>query len=243
MGEPQKRHGHCGGGRRDSTRLKFASRDKSHIGRKVGAVTRSSIVFLAFSTLMTCAAQAQDCQLKMYDSMDINVATNHVLVPVTLGDAHKEFALKIGNALNGISQDLVSELGLSVRSVAPNVHVIRDQVQISKLTNVPKFQLGKIPLNNLEFIVLPPEANPEKFEGDIGARILSKTDFELDIAGKNSTFFLKTIAKAKWCIGRILAWLRFRSYGRKLATSDPSCSSMAVLSEFLLMRMALRRLA
>ena len=162
---------------------------------------RTLATMLALCALLTGAAQAQDCQLKMYDSMDLDVATNHVLVPVTLGDAHKKFALKIGNALNGISQDTVSELGLSVRSIDPNVRVVRDQVQISKLTRVSQFQLGKIPLNNMEFIVLPPEANRDGFAGDIGVRILSKADFELDIAGEKFNLFSQD-----HCPGKVVYW-------------------------------------
>jgi hypothetical protein len=162
---------------------------------------RTLLPILAVCVLTLGAAQAQDCQLKLYDSMELDVANNHVLLPVTLGDAHKEFALKFGNALNGISQNTVTELGLRIRSIDPNVSVVRDQVHISQLARVPQFQLGNVPLNNLELIVLPPEANSDNFDGDLGIHIFSKADFELDIAGKKFNLFSQD-----HCPGKVVYW-------------------------------------
>jgi hypothetical protein len=135
-------------------------------------------------------AQAEDCTLKLFASIPIVVQDDHVLVPVKLGDAQEDFALKIGNALSGISEDTAAQLGLSLRAIDQDrLGIVRNQVRIAKLARVPVFELGTIPMKNVELIVLPPQANEEGFAGDIGVRLLSKADFELDFAAKKFNVF------------------------------------------------------
>lgn len=135
-------------------------------------------------------ARAEECQLKQYASIPLQVQNDHVFVSVKLGDAQKDFALSIGNAMSGISEATAAELGLTLRSIdQARIGIVRNQVRITQVTRVPQFQLGTIPIKNVDLIVLPPQANEEGFAGDIGARLISKADFELDIAGKAFKIF------------------------------------------------------
>lgn len=147
-------------------------------------------------------AQAQDCQLKQYESLPLNIVNEHLLIPVKVGDVEKDFALELGNALNGMSEATVDELSLGKRSISPNVNVVRGQVKITRLTRAP-LQLGHISFKDVEFLVVPPAANKSGFSGDIGLRLLSKADIELDFAGKKFNLFSQD-----HCPGKVIYWTK-----------------------------------
>jgi len=161
------------------------------------------VVLLAVCAFSVDNAEAQDCQLKQYDSLPLSIVNERVLIPVKVGDVQKDFALQFGNALNGMSEATVKEFGLSKRTIDTNLNVVRDQVKITYLTRAPQFQLGRIPLKNVEFIVLPSALDRDGIAGDIGLRLLSKADIELDFAGKKFNLFSQD-----HCPGKVVYWTK-----------------------------------
>src|SRR5215469_5898953 len=111
----------------------------------------------ALSLLLgTVAAQAQDCTLKQYTSVPMEVYPDHLLLPVTLGTMPAKLLFQMGAAANGINSDVADKLDLRVTSIPPNVHFNRDGYQVTRFARVPEMRLGTQTLKDLEFLMLRP---------------------------------------------------------------------------------------
>src|SRR5437764_730523 len=122
-----------------------------------GGTEMRAAEILALFALMTGAAQAQECKLQQYGSVDMHVADENVSIPVAIGGVQKEFALNLEGAVNRISQDLVDELKLQAKPLPPKVS-FPGPVQFTKRVVVPELQLGDVKLKDVEFLVVPPGA-------------------------------------------------------------------------------------
>jgi hypothetical protein len=138
--------------------------------------------------LTAASAQAADCQLKMVGTIDLDVTTDQVLVPVTFGDQQKKLALDIGSSLNVIDQESASQAGFRIRSLDPNIFIHAMGQNVRRLGFSPKFRVGPLPAEGVEFAILP-EQMPYNLAGVLGMRLFDRLDFELDIAQRKLNIF------------------------------------------------------
>lgn len=151
------------------------------------------IVWLALCGFLLTAggAKAADCQLKMLGTIDLEVTQDpdQVLVPVTFGEQQKKFALDIGYSFNVIDQESASQAGFRIKSLDPNISLHAMGQKIQRLGISPKFRVGSLPGEGVEFAILP-EPMPYKYlAGILGIRLFERLDFELDIAQRKLNIF------------------------------------------------------
>lgn len=143
------------------------------------------IMAAAFAVLMlgAGAARAQDCGLKQYDSIPLEVYPDHLLVPVTFGDKPEKLVLRLENAANNIGAEAAKALDLGMHSMPTNLkfHIGGEDVQ--SYVRVPDFHLGRLNAGGMEFLVVHSQQYGDGAIGTLGTHIFEKMDFELDLAG------------------------------------------------------------
>ncbi|HET7085754.1 MAG TPA: retropepsin-like aspartic protease [Rhizomicrobium sp.] len=165
-------------------------------------------------------AQAADCPLKMLGTVDIKVLPNELQVPVTFGDAQKNFIFDIGSPFNLVTQETARQAGFHIQSMDPNITIHSFGQKVERLGYSPKFRLGSLPGDDVEFAVLPGEMPENDVAGLLGIRLFERLDFELDISRAKLNIF-----SPDHCPEQVVYWtktgfaeLPFRRDGALLST-------------------------
>ena len=135
------------------------------------------------------SAGAADCQLKMLGSADMKVSPDRLLLPVNFGDTQKNFIFEMGSGLNIVTRETADQAGFHLQSLDPNITVSAFGQRMEMLGYSPKFRIGTLPGDDVEFSILPRPLEDTTVAGVLGTRLFEKLDFELDIAqGKLKVF-------------------------------------------------------
>jgi len=157
----------------------------------------------AAAMLWTGAASAQDCALKQYESLPLEVYPNRLLLPVTIGTTPEKLVFRMDDAASAINSDVAEKLELHVRSMPPNVHFHRNGEELTRIARVDELHLGHQVLNNYEFLMLKPGTYGDGVVGDFGTQLFKTIDFELDLAGGKLNLF-----SSDRCPGHAVYWTK-----------------------------------
>ena len=149
------------------------------------------------------AAQAQDCGLKQYDSLTMEVYPDRLLLPVTLGTVPKKMILRLEDAVNGMDAAAASALDLRITSIPPNIHFHRGGEEITRIAHVPEMHFGRQTMKNVEFLMVRAGHYDDEAVGDLGTQMFQKVDYELDIAGAKFNLF-----SPDHCPGKTVYWTK-----------------------------------
>jgi hypothetical protein len=158
---------------------------------------------IAVLALGAGAAQAQNCGLKQYDSLPMEVSPNRLLLPVTFGTVPKKMVFRLDSAANGITADSAEALDMRFTSMPPHLIFHRDGREITRIAHASEVHLGRQTLNGMEFLVFPPEGHPDEVVGDIGTHMFENADMELDIGGGKLNLF-----SPDHCPGQTVYWTK-----------------------------------
>jgi hypothetical protein len=194
-------------------------------GTDAGKTMRTGMAAIAALLLGASAAQAQDCGLKQYDSLALEVYPDRLQLPITFGTTQKEVVLRLDDAMNGIDSDSAALMDLRLTSLPPNVHFHRNGQELKYIAHVPEVHLGRQNMRELQFLVVPAGPHPDNVVGDIGT-LFEKVDFELDIAGGKLNLF-----SPDHCPGKTVYWTKT---GFAQITLKPSTEMGYIRSEMTL---------
>jgi hypothetical protein len=158
---------------------------------------------IAVLALGAGAARAQDCALKQYDSLAMEVSPENLLLPVTFGTVPKKMVFRLDVAANAIAADSAKELDMRFTSMPPRLNFQRNGQQITQIAHAPEVHLGRQILKNMEFLVFKPLRPSAIVVGDIGTHMLESVDLELDIAGAKLNLF-----SPDHCPGKTVYWTK-----------------------------------
>jgi hypothetical protein len=164
---------------------------------------RHWILALLALALGTGTAQAQDCTLKQYVSVPMEVYPDHLLLPVAFGTTQGKLVFHMEDAANGINSDFAEKLDLHVVSMPPNIHFKRDGEDIRRIARVPELHLGSQTLKDMEFLMLRPGRYSGDVVGDLGTHLFENIDFELDMAAGKFNLF-----SSDHCPGKAVYWTK-----------------------------------
>jgi len=164
---------------------------------------RMGLTALAIILLGTGIAQAQECGLKQYESISMEVTANQLLLPVSLNGTPKQLVFEMGNAFSALSMATVEQMDLPRTSLSSNIEIVRDGARVRDTVRVPDVQIGKLNLKSMEFLVVPPSGYTGNVVGDLGTRLFQSMDFELDMAGGKFNLF-----SADHCPGQTVYWTK-----------------------------------
>lgn len=151
----------------------------------------------------TSGARAQDCGLKQYDSIPLEMQNNQLLMTVTFGTVPEKMGLSLQNADSDLSLSAVKALDLRETSLPPNVGYNFSGVQVDRIAHAHDLHLGRLTLANMDFLVVPGTHYRDGVIGEIGMRLFEKVDFELDIAGGKLNLF-----SPDHCPGNAVYWTK-----------------------------------
>jgi hypothetical protein len=143
--------------------------------------------------LGTVTAQAQDkpqnCTLRQIESIPMEVYPDHLLLPVTFDTTPEKLVFLMQNAGSAISGDIADKLKLHMTSMPPNVHIKRNGEDLTRIAHVRDMHLGRLTINNMEFLRLRSGSYGGEVAGDLGTQMFDQVDLELDIAGGKFNLF------------------------------------------------------
>lgn len=151
--------------------------------------------------LGTGTARAEDCSLKQFGSVPMEIYPDHLLIPVAFGTMQEKLVFRMDDAASGINSDFAQKLDLYVTSIPPNIHFHRDGDEIKRIAHVPELHLGQQTLRDMEFLMLRPGRYSGDVVGDLGTHLFKNVDFELDMAGGKLNMFRPIIARERRSIG------------------------------------------
>src|SRR5689334_4065043 len=99
-------------------------------------------VMLSVGAQGASAAEAQNCALKQYDSIALEVYPNRLLLPVSFGATPEKLVFRMDGAGSGLNSDVAKAMDFYVTSIPPNVTVRRDGEDITRIAHVKDFHLG-----------------------------------------------------------------------------------------------------
>lgn len=82
------------------------------------AFALSCAVVAVIATAAT-TARAENCQLKLVDSLTLTQSGDHFLVPVSISGKQLQLKFELADAYTGITARIAKELGLTERTLPP----------------------------------------------------------------------------------------------------------------------------
>lgn len=162
-----------------------------------------SVLAVAFALAGTQSASAQNCQLKLINTVPIKMMARGTrpIVPLMLNGAEKPFLLDTGGAATLIDYKLSQELKLSYRDSRVKMLDLSGNA-LALVAVVPTLQLGRLQETNAELQVMPSDlSGTGLFSGLLSADYLAEYDVELDFGGGKLNFFSK-----EHCEGKVVYW-------------------------------------
>lgn len=172
-------------------------------GAKMSKSSVISVLTVALALATTTAAAAQNCQLKLVNTVPIKMMARGArpIVPLTLNGAEKPFLLDTGGAATSIDYKLSQELKLSYRDSRVKMMDLSGNA-VALVAVVPTLQLGRLQESNAELQVMPSDLSGSgMFSGILSADYLAEYDVELDFGGGKMNFFSKD-----HCEGKVVYW-------------------------------------
>jgi len=171
-------------------------------GAKTMRAWMMATMALALGTVTAQAqGQPQNCALKQLESIPMEVYPDHLLLPVSFGATPEKLAFRMDFAASAINGDIADKLDMHITSMPPNVHIKRNGEDLTRIAHVRDMHLGRLTINDMEFLMLRPGSYGGEVAGDLGTQMFEKVDLELDIAGGKFNLF-----SSDHCPGKVVYW-------------------------------------
>jgi hypothetical protein len=162
-----------------------------------------SVVMLVPPTSLH-AAEAKDCQLKQYASLDLSGPPNGaLLVPVTLKGSHAFMILHTASAFSTITESAASRLGLQVKIIASDMQMHAGSKSVQKVAWANGLTIGNVAFKSIDLLVLSniTDHSDTPVIGMLGMNAFSGVDVELDVANRKLNLFSQ-----EHCAGHVVYW-------------------------------------
>jgi hypothetical protein len=145
------------------------------------------------------AAEAQDCILKRYASIDLEESPNgHLLVPVTIEAARALMLLDTDTRYSTLTEAAVERLALQTRSGSFVATTLTGKTYIPKIATAKELSIGSAKFKTREFhvpltsnisITAARDYSNAQIVGVIGMDVLANVDIELDVANRKMNLY------------------------------------------------------
>jgi len=153
------------------------------------------------------AAEAKNCQLKRYASLELlEPLGSHLLVPVTIKGTRAYMVLDLASPYSSVMESTASRFALQTQSIPNRVEVLVGGKQLQRLATVTPFSLGDLEFKSAEFLVIPDKifsggTADAPVVGILGMNFLAQFDIELDVAHRKMNLFSQD-----HCPGHTVYW-------------------------------------
>ena len=160
---------------------------------------------IGLGLLLGTQAWAEDCQLKDYGTLPVEMIGNQATTMVKINGKDTRFIIDTGASFNTMSSANASVLGLPLQPAPFGYRItgVGGEASVQQ-THVKEFGILDTTLKNIAFIV----GGTDTGEGLLGANLLDLADLEIDLAHGKLTLF-----KAEHCEKASLAyWVKDGNY-------------------------------
>jgi hypothetical protein len=168
----------------------------------VSGVFLSCVIF--FPTNSLHAAEAKDCQLKQYASLDLSGLSNGaLLVPVTLKGSHAFMILHTASAFSTITESAASRLGLQVKAIASDMQMRAGSKSVQKVAWANGLTIGNVAFKSIDLLIISniDDHSDTPVIGMLGMNAFSGVDVELDAANRKLNLYSQD-----HCPGHVVYW-------------------------------------
>ncbi len=153
-----------------------------------------ALVCVLFAPVAT--ARAEECQLKLYASLDAKFENNQILVPVQINGHDRWLALDTGATWSSLRESISTEEHFKTGRVEDLIGYIEiwDVAgnPVRRYAVAPSFGFGSASWTGTQFLVMPDaELGKAPEAGFLGQNVLQKFDIEIDPARRKVNFFSK----------------------------------------------------
>jgi Aspartyl protease len=165
------------------------------------------IVAVLLPCISLGAAEAKNCQLKRYASLELSEPVgSHLLVPVTIKGTRAYMVLDLASPYSSVLESAASRFALPTQSITTRVEVHVAGKQLQRLATVAPFSLGGLEFKSAEFLVFPDKifsggTADAPVIGILGMNFLAQFDIELDVAHRKMNLFSQD-----HCPGHTVYW-------------------------------------
>jgi len=171
----------------------------------VGRVRILSWVGLAAALLSFVQARAEECQLKLEASVNVQrMADGLILVPVAIEDQPFHLMLNTGSVITStLSESVATSLHLGIFPMREQIFDSAGHV-INHGANVKDFTLGRIHMDRTQFIVSPWfQSSNSDIAGTLGPELIRRFDLDIDPAANKMQLFSQD-----HCPGKVVYWTK-----------------------------------
>jgi hypothetical protein len=173
-------------------------------------IVRGALLLVAFALFSTgaLAADAKDCKLKQYASLDLGVLGNgFLIVPVTIQGSSVGLILNTASALSILTASTARLLALPLKPMPAGAKVRAGTTTVEQMAIANGFAVGGARFKSAEFIVIsddalnPPSVGAASPVGMLGMDVLGHFDVELDVSKRKMNLFSQD-----HCPGHVVYW-------------------------------------
>jgi predicted aspartyl protease len=149
-------------------------------------------------------AQTAACSLALMASLDMtNLPEGRAAVPLSINGTSYQFMVDTAGVFSKISQDVVNQQNLKETPTNMELYGVGGKLRLSSV-NIQSLKIGNNEAKNFHLAVggfSPPTGS--KFDGVIGADLLTLFDVEFDFANRKMNLFSQD-----HCPGKVVYWTR-----------------------------------
>jgi hypothetical protein len=164
--------------------------------------TRFAAALLALAMTAT-SARAEDCQMKLYASLDVVESDGGLIVPVTLqGQPGGYMTLDLDGIVSGVTEDLAKRFDLHRQAISQDVTIYIDNQRIFQKGEL-SIQLGGSRGDSWVGILPKYSTSDPRVIGILAMDVLNQFDLEFDFAHHKLNLF-----SPDHCKGQVIYWTK-----------------------------------
>jgi hypothetical protein len=149
------------------------------------------------------AARADDCQLKLFASLDVVESDGGLIVPVTLhGQPGGYMTLDLDGIISGVSEDVAKKFDLHRQAISQDMTIYIDHQRIFEKGEI-NIQLGGSRGDSWVGIIPKYSTSDPRVVGVLALDVLNQFDLELDFAHHKLNLF-----SPDHCKGQVVYWTK-----------------------------------
>jgi predicted aspartyl protease len=159
----------------------------------VGVLARAACLLAFFASPALAADEA--CRLQRVAALDMHFGdTGSPVVPVTIAGETHNLLVDTGSSYTALNEAKARAMGLRLEPIDAQRIFMFDGTPIRYRTRASNFLLGRVPVPNFTFMVLPDnQLSGTKEDGLLGGDILSRLDVDFDFTNMKLNLFTSDI--------------------------------------------------
>lgn len=163
-----------------------------------------ALLFALALTTSAAVADSSDCHLGKYVTLPMTIGGGGLVsVPIGIEDETDNMLVDTGGVFSTLTERVVKHHNLRQEMLQMAWLTMFGGRKIDHFVTVPQITIGRFPVPNRTFMVMPDDALPPDMDGIIAPDMLAAFDVEFDMAGGALSLFSQD-----HCDGKVVYWTK-----------------------------------